>query len=643
MVKLSKPVATLDTLKRLVSNSDSKYATKASLSTVATTGSYKDLSNTPTSLTNPYALTFTDGNTSVYDGSAAVSVSIPTSLPANGGNAATVNKHTVLSDVPANAKFTDTVYSLPNATATTLGGVKIGSNITLATDTISISKANVIAALGYTPSGTDTTYNDMVPATADAAGAHGLVPAPGVGANNSFLRGDGIWAIPTDTDTHYTTGLKVAASATGTANAAATNGNVYLNVLDNSTVRDFHKIIGSGATTVTSDTNGVITINSTNTVYTHPSSGVTAGTYKSVTVNAQGHVTAGSNPTTLAGYGISDAKIANGVITLGSNTITPLTAHQSLTNYYTKTEVDNKVSAIPKFAIAVVESLPTSNISTTTVYLKKTGSDTQNLYTEYIYVNSAWEQLGTQAVDLTGYLTKTDAASTYLGKTANAASATKATQDASGNVITSTYLKGLSVSGKVITYTKGDGTTGTITTQDTNTTYSKGTATYLGLTKPSKSYTNAATLTTAAASDSTNKPTINAITTTSSRYYAVEQDVNGVPFVNVPWTNTNTTYSAGTGISFSGTTINNSGVRSITAGSSANLLSVNTGGTTTTITINNVANATTATKVGSATVGSASAPVYINAGTPTACTSISMATVTATTTLNIPGGKIWIE
>ena len=35
--------------------------------------------------------------------------SIPTSLPANGGNAATVNGHSVNSDVPANAVFTDTV------------------------------------------------------------------------------------------------------------------------------------------------------------------------------------------------------------------------------------------------------------------------------------------------------------------------------------------------------------------------------------------------------------------------------------------------------------------------------------------------------------------------------------------------------
>lgn len=34
----------------------------------------------------------------------------PTSIPADGGNAETVNGHTVESNVPANAKFTDTIY-----------------------------------------------------------------------------------------------------------------------------------------------------------------------------------------------------------------------------------------------------------------------------------------------------------------------------------------------------------------------------------------------------------------------------------------------------------------------------------------------------------------------------------------------------
>lgn len=66
-------------------------------------------------------------------------------------------------------------------------------------------------------------------------------------------------------------------------------------------------VAGSNVTITPDATNDKITIAATDTVYTHPTSGVTAGTYKSVTVNAQGHVTAGSNPTTLAGYGITDA------------------------------------------------------------------------------------------------------------------------------------------------------------------------------------------------------------------------------------------------------------------------------------------------------------------------------------------------
>ncbi len=45
--------------------------------------------------------------------------------------------------------------------------------------------------------------------------------------------------------------------------------------------------------------------------------------------------------------------------------------------------------------------------------------------------------------------------------------ATKATNDSAGNQIHTTYIKGLSANGKTITYTKGNGTTGTITTQDT--------------------------------------------------------------------------------------------------------------------------------------------------------------------------------
>ena len=40
---------------------------------------------------------------------------IPTELPANGGNADTVNGHSVNADVPANAVFTDTTYAAATA------------------------------------------------------------------------------------------------------------------------------------------------------------------------------------------------------------------------------------------------------------------------------------------------------------------------------------------------------------------------------------------------------------------------------------------------------------------------------------------------------------------------------------------------
>lgn len=49
----------------------------------------------------------------------------------------------------------------------------------------------------------------------------------------------------------------------------------------------------------------------------------------------------------------------------------------------------------------------------------------------------------------------------------NATSATTATNDTKGQAITS-YIRALSISGRTIAYTKGDGTTGTLTTQDTN-------------------------------------------------------------------------------------------------------------------------------------------------------------------------------
>ena len=67
---------------------------------------------------------------------------IPTQLPANGGNADTVNNHTVNTDVPSDAVFTDTVYTLPIATTEILGGVMPDGT------TINVDENGVISAVG---------------------------------------------------------------------------------------------------------------------------------------------------------------------------------------------------------------------------------------------------------------------------------------------------------------------------------------------------------------------------------------------------------------------------------------------------------------------------------------------------------------
>ncbi len=71
----------------------------------------------------------------------------------------------------------------------------------------------------------------------------------------------------------------------------------------------------------------------------------------------------------------------------------------------TEAALRSEITSIPKFAIEVVETLPVDNISETTVYLVKDKESVGDLYTEYIYVKGAWENLGKQTVDLSKYST----------------------------------------------------------------------------------------------------------------------------------------------------------------------------------------------------------------------------------------------
>ena len=64
----------------------------------------------------------------------------------------------------------------------------------------------------------------------------------------------------------------------------------------------------------------------------------------------------------------------------------------------------------------------------------------------------------------------------------------------------------------------------------------------LGGAKPWFSTTGASTLASGSANAYSNNPSINARTTTAGKYYAIEIDKNGRLFVNVPWTNENSSY-----------------------------------------------------------------------------------------------------
>lgn len=108
-----------------------------------------------------------------------------------------------------------------------------------------------------------------------------------------------------------------------------------------------------------------------------------------------------------------------------------------LSNFATKADV----SAIPKFAIAVVTDLPTENISESTIYLKAHEHGTGDSYDEYIYTAGKWEKIGNTDIDLSGYLKSADAATTYLTK-ADATTTYATKQEVASNYVTKTDLEG---------------------------------------------------------------------------------------------------------------------------------------------------------------------------------------------------------
>ena len=92
---------------------------------------------------------------------------------------ATSGSYNDLSDKPT----IPSAYTLPTASSTVMGGVKIGSNISVTSGTISITKSNVTSALGYTPPASDTVYNNATTSTAGLMSASDKVKLNSIASN----------------------------------------------------------------------------------------------------------------------------------------------------------------------------------------------------------------------------------------------------------------------------------------------------------------------------------------------------------------------------------------------------------------------------------------------------------------------------
>lgn len=181
----------------------------------------------------------------------------------------------------------------------------------------------------------------------------------------------------------------------------------------------------------------------------------------------------------------------------------------------------------------LVTSLPSSGESNK-IYIVKDGSDANDVYQEYYYTNGAWEKIGTHTVkvDLTPYAKKTEAVINmdFIGVASD------------GSSTSNTSIRNL-------VYTLGDGRVkvADVPLAEPRSTGGRPYAGQNGFMRASDKAkldgiadgANNYTLPTASAS------VLGGILIgygTSGRNYAVLLDGSGKAYVNVPWTDTNTTY-----------------------------------------------------------------------------------------------------
>lgn len=88
--------------------------------------------------------------------------------------------------------------------------------------------------------------------------------------------------------------------------------------------------------------------------------------------------------------------------------VTDLVNYYKKNETYTKEEVNNIVSSISSGLFRVVDTLPTTGENYVIYLVPSENPKVKNEKDEFIWVNSKWEQIGSTAIDLSNYYTKTE-------------------------------------------------------------------------------------------------------------------------------------------------------------------------------------------------------------------------------------------
>lgn len=138
---------------------------------------------------------WTDNNTTYNEATADTLGLVKIGYASNGKNYAVLLAN---GKMYVNVPWTDNNTTYTQATSDKLGLVKIGYSATGKNYPVVLDgSGKMYVNVPWTD--TNTTYTNMGAASASAAGAAGLVPAPAAGKQTSFLRGDGTWVVPTNT------------------------------------------------------------------------------------------------------------------------------------------------------------------------------------------------------------------------------------------------------------------------------------------------------------------------------------------------------------------------------------------------------------------------------------------------------------